>query len=124
MSRRSLQDDYARIGVIAREIVAKRVTILLALGVALGVLVQLHVIPSGLSDDVTRYAGEALAALGAIVGVAWARTATTPADPALAPTSSNGLPLTEQGVTSTSAANGPAPTDTEPDLSDIPVSGA
>lgn len=79
----------------AREIVAKRALILLAVAAVGHIGVTAGWLPGDISESAeTTVAGiiDGIAAVGAIF---WIRTGTTPADPALAPTSSNGVPLVE-----------------------------
>lgn len=86
---------WSETGRVAREIVAKRTAIVGGATVIGGALVTFDVIPADLS---AKGLGLVLAGLGilqAVVTALWARAGTTPADPALLPTSSNGIPLVE-----------------------------
>lgn len=84
---------YTRTGVLAREIVLRRVVISTTVGTVLGILVSADVIPTSWSDVTTRYVGLALTLLGVLVGAARARSGSTPAEPALKPTAIDGTPL-------------------------------
>lgn len=85
--------DFQTAGRWAREIVAKRVLLTQIIGQGLGLLVLAHVLNVQQSETVTNAVAGGISALAAIVGVLWSRDATTPADPALAPTTVSGVPL-------------------------------
>lgn len=85
---------HAGVGFYARAIVAKRVGILAVIPVVLGLAVSLG-LPVGVSTAVATAATATLTALTAIVGILWAQSGTTPADPTLAPVSLAGVPLVE-----------------------------
>lgn len=87
--------DPVKVGGWAREVVARRALILIAVAAVAHVLVLTGAVPEGISEQAEAWATSILDALAAVVGVFWIRSGTTPADPALAPRSSNGLPLVE-----------------------------
>lgn len=89
----SVEQEYQKVGAWAREIVAKRVLLMQAIGVALSVLVLAHVLDVHQSETVTNGVVGAINGLASLVGVLWSRDATTPADPALQPKSTTGEPL-------------------------------
>lgn len=95
---------WTRGQLLGREIVAKRAGITAAIGIGLGLMVQLGVIPLDLSAQVEGKVTLILAALAAMSGIVWTRQGVTPANPALAPTSANGLPLIEADTPDTLAA--------------------
>lgn len=79
----------------AREIVAKRALILLGVAGVLHVVVLTGAVPTGFSEQAEAWTASVIDAIAAIGAVFWIRTGTTPADPKLAPTSTNGVPLVE-----------------------------
>ena len=95
---------YLEVGAWAREIVAKRVTITTAVVGIIAALVAVGVIPDKLGQQLDAGLAVGFTFLAAVVGALWARASVTPADPAKAPESTNGLPLVEQGGDSTSTA--------------------
>lgn len=86
-----LDQDAAKVTGFAREIVAKRVTLVNGLTAA----VTFFGIPAATSGPLEKGLQIGLTVAGFIGSITWARAGTTPADPALTPTSSNGNPLVE-----------------------------
>lgn len=82
---------------IARAIVVRWQLITSAVGAVVGLLISFGILPN-VSGDVDRVLGVLFVVVSAVAGAAIAQTKTTPADPALNPTSSNGVPLVESGV--------------------------
>jgi hypothetical protein len=80
---------------IARAIVVRWQLVASLVGAVVALLVSFGVLPTGASDDVRQVLGVALMVVSAIAGAAVAQSKTTPADPALHPLSSNGVPLVE-----------------------------
>lgn len=93
MSANTVEKDYAEVGSLAREIVAKRVTITAAVSAALDLALAEHWVSVSLSAHATSWLAIGLNGVAAVVGVLWSRDATTPADPALNPTSVAGEAL-------------------------------
>lgn len=88
-----LRSGYQQAGVLARAVVAKRVTILAGGGIVLGELVRNGIIPDGVSSGVTHSATVGFSVLGVVAGVLWAHAGATPADPELKPKDKYGNPL-------------------------------
>ncbi len=107
--KRTLQQDWQEAGVIARAVVAKRVTILTTLGLIVGILVREGLIPDGLSNRITHWSTVALTLLGVAAGVLWAQRGVTPADPQLRPTDVYGNPLVSELSVGPHAGREPAP---------------
>lgn len=78
----------------AREIVLKRVVITTIAASILSFLVSQGIIPDNIAANVDSAIGIGFTLLVAVVGALSARAAVTPADPALAPVSKAGEPLT------------------------------
>lgn len=90
--------DPAKVGGWAREIVARRALILIAVAAVVHVLVLTGALPDSVSEQAEAWTVSVLDALAAVVGIFWIRSGTTPADPALGPRSTSGAPLVEAGV--------------------------
>jgi hypothetical protein len=75
--------------------VAKRAVILIAVAAVCHLLVQTGVLPTGISEQAEGWTVSIIDGIAALGAIFWIRSGTTPADPALAPTSANGLPLVE-----------------------------
>lgn len=93
MNRPSIEElkkDYQTAGRLTREIVAVRVPVLAGVGLIGGVLVQQGVIPDGVADSVTHWAGVVFTVVGVVAGVLWARKDTTVADPKRVPMDKDG----------------------------------
>lgn len=90
MNVEELKKDYQTAGRLTREIVAVRVPVLTGAGVVLGTLVQNGVLPDGVANGVTHWAGVGFTVLGVIAGVLWARKDTTVADPKRVPIDKDG----------------------------------
>lgn len=111
----NLKTDYQEAGKIARAIVAKRVAIVAAVPTALTMATALgfHVPGTGQVQGVVV---TVLDGLSLVVGVLWAQSGTTPADPNLNPTDIHGqslVPLVGQLVPY------PKPAPVGPDLASI-----
>jgi hypothetical protein len=79
----------------AREIVARRLLIAAAVAAVAHLLVGTGLVPDGISEQAELWTVSVIDAVALVGAIFWVRTGTTPADPALAPTSSNGEPLVE-----------------------------
>ena len=78
---------------LAREIVAKRVTILALIPTLYALAVGLGWNPPWSSEQAVSLVGGGLTVLAAVVAIFWTRKDVTPADPQLQPTTKNGTPL-------------------------------
>lgn len=83
----------------AREIVAKRLLIAAAVAAVAHLLVGTGLVPPGVSEQAELWTVSIIDAIALVGAIWWARAGTTPADPALQPTSSNGRPLVEAAST-------------------------
>lgn len=79
----------------SRWIVVKRVAITTGTATVLSALAVAGVIPDKLATRVDGWVGTGLVLVAALASAIWSQKDTTPADPKLNPTSSNGLPLQE-----------------------------
>jgi hypothetical protein len=79
----------------AREVVARRALILLAVAAVLHVGVASGWLPGDISEGAEATVAGIIDGIAAIGAIFWVRSGTTPADPALAPVSSNGVALVE-----------------------------
>lgn len=102
-----------------REIVAKRVGILAGIPAVVSfvaiILGQFGIKIPDVTEQVQSIAAAVITMLGLLAGIWTARSEVTPASPALAPMSSNGVPLVEV----TTLAEPPAQPVTEADPADV-----
>jgi hypothetical protein len=85
---------FGQAGVIAREIVAKRVTLLAAIPTLYALGTSLGVDWPWESDQIVAAVGAGLTILSAAVAIFWTRKDVTPADVALQPRDKQGRALT------------------------------
>ncbi len=87
------------VGRWAREIVAKRALVVGLATILLGAAVSYGWLTGAQQANVAKGVDLALTILGLAVAAFWARSGTTPADPALGPTATDGRPLVPEGST-------------------------
>ena len=85
----------AQVSAVAREVVAKRALILMAVAGGCHLLVAAGWMPGDISEGAEQVTTGVIDAVAAVGAIFWIRTGTTPADPTLQPKSTNGLPLVE-----------------------------
>lgn len=100
----SIKRVWARATSWGREVVAKRLGITIATGIVLDAAVDLGALPVNIAEATEAKVGIVLVALSALAGIVWTRAGVTPANPLLAPVSSNGVPLIEAETPDTLAA--------------------
>jgi hypothetical protein len=79
----------------AREVVAKRALILIAVAAVCHLLVQTGVLPTGISEQAEGWTISIIDGIAAVGAIFWIRGGVTPANPKYAPTSNAGVPLVE-----------------------------
>lgn len=85
----------ADVSAFAREVVAQRALVLIAVAGVCHLAVEIGLTPGDWSARAERITTAAIDAMAAVGAIFWIRAGTTPADPALRPRSSNGRPLVE-----------------------------
>lgn len=109
--------DVQDVKKFAREIVLQRVIIIAAIAAVLQVAVSYGWITPDISAEATTWVNHIIDLVALAIGTLAVRQGVTPANPDLNPTSSNGLPLIEQGANSVSSYTPPAPGTAMPEVS-------
>lgn len=103
MKRRIRPDDVSRWG---RMIVAKRALVLIGVAGFCHLLVLTGLLPDSVGEQAQVVTVSAIDAIAAVGGIFWIQSGTTPADPKLQPTSTNGKPLVEAPLAVSATATG------------------